>query len=88
MKSNFMKVAFAIAIVMLGGTNVYNAHKCETLSDVALANVEALANDENTDCSGGSGYRKWKTESWFGSEEEFYDCCNILRHGYSPSGNC
>jgi hypothetical protein len=46
MKSNFMKVAFAIAIVMLGGTNVYNAHKCETLSDVALANVEALADDE------------------------------------------
>ena len=46
MKSNFMKVAFAIAIVMLGGTNVYNAHKCETLSDVALVNVEALADDE------------------------------------------
>lgn len=46
MKSNFMKVAFAIAVVMLGGTNVYNAHKCETLSDVALANVEALADDE------------------------------------------
>ena len=48
MKSNFTKVAFAIAIVMLGGTNVYNAHTCETLSDVALANVEALADDEDT----------------------------------------
>ena len=47
MKSNFMKVAFAIAVVMLGGTNVYNAHKCETLSDVALANVEALADEES-----------------------------------------
>jgi hypothetical protein len=46
MKSNFMKVAFAIAVVMLGGTNVYNAQKCETLSDVALVNVEALADDE------------------------------------------
>ena len=42
-----MKVAFAIAVVMLGGTNVYNAHKCETLSDVALANVEALADEES-----------------------------------------
>lgn len=53
MKSNFMKVAFAIAIVMLGGTNVYNAHTCETLSDVALANVEALAEEEkhDVDCS-------------------------------------
>ena len=53
MKSNFMKVAFAIAVVMLGGTNVYNAHKCETLSDVALANVEALAEEEkhDVDCS-------------------------------------
>ena len=48
MKSNFTKVAFAIAIVMLGGTNVFNAQKCETLSDVALANVEALADDEDT----------------------------------------
>jgi hypothetical protein len=46
MKSNFTKVAFAIAVVMLGGTNVYNAQKCETLSDVALVNVEALADDE------------------------------------------
>ena len=59
MKSNFMKVAFAIAIVMLGGTNVYNAHKCETLSDVALANVEALADDESNKmdfwCCGNTG---------------------------------
>lgn len=88
MNKKVMKAAFVAAIAMVSGINVFNVQKSEVLSDMALANVEALANDENTDCSGGSGYRKWKTESWFGSEEEFYDCCNILRHGYSPSGNC
>ena len=50
MKSNLIKVAFVVAIAMVGGINVFNAQKSETLSDVALANVEALANDEGSRC--------------------------------------
>ena len=41
-----MKAAFVAAIAIVSGVNVFNAQKVNTLSDVALANVEALANGE------------------------------------------
>ena len=41
-----VKVAFVAAIAIVSGINVFNAYKTETLSDVVLANVEALAMDE------------------------------------------
>ena len=41
-----LKVAFVVAIAMVVGINVYNAQKTEVLSDVAMANVEALADNE------------------------------------------
>lgn len=43
MKKNMFKVAFVAAIAMVCGINVFNAQKSETLSEVVLANVEALA---------------------------------------------
>ena len=46
MKTRFIKVTFVAAITMIGAVNVFNANKTETLSDIALANVEALAEDE------------------------------------------
>ena len=46
MKSKFLKIAFVIAVAMVGSINVFNAQKSVTLSDVALANVEALAVEE------------------------------------------
>ena len=45
MKKNILKVAFVAAIVLVSGINVFNSQKTENLSDVVLANVEALAND-------------------------------------------
>ena len=42
-----MTTAFVVAIAIVSGINVFNAQKTEVLSDVALANVEALADDEN-----------------------------------------
>lgn len=47
MKKN-MKYVFVAAIAMMAGINVFNAQKTEGLSDVALANVEALAQSEVT----------------------------------------
>lgn len=68
MKRNFTKVAFAIAIVMLGGTNVFNDQKSETLSDTALANVEALANDSES-----SGI------NWGSHTMDYYrNCCKYV----------
>ena len=46
MNKKILKVAFVAAIAMVRGINVFNAQKSEMLSDVALANVEALAQGE------------------------------------------
>ena len=46
MKRKFFKVASVAAITVVCGINVFNAQKSEALSDVALANVEALAQGE------------------------------------------
>ena len=47
MKANLLKSVFVIAIAMIAGVNVYNAQEAEPMSDVAMANVEALASDES-----------------------------------------
>ena len=60
MKKNIMKAAFVAVIAMVSGINVFNAQKSETLSDTALANVEALADIEII--SGNTG------------PSELYDC--------------
>lgn len=49
MKSKLVKNAIVVAIVAVSGINVFNAQKPEMLSDVALANVEALADEELLD---------------------------------------
>ena len=46
MKCKLFKIAFVVAIAMVAGINVFNAQKSESFSDVALANVEALAGGE------------------------------------------
>lgn len=61
MKSKFVKVAFIAAIAMVSGINVFNAQKSETLSETALANVEALASNEiNPNISYGYALRECK----------------------------
>ena len=47
MKKKFIRATFVTAIAMVCGINVFNAQKSETLSDIALANVEALAELES-----------------------------------------
>ena len=46
MKRNILKAAFVAAFAMIAGYGVYNSQKDVVLSDVALANVEALARGE------------------------------------------
>lgn len=48
MKKKLLKKCFVTAIAMVSGINVFNAQKTEALSDVALANVEALVGDESS----------------------------------------
>ena len=43
MKKIFLNAIFVAVIAVVAGINVFNAQKTEVLSDIALANVEALA---------------------------------------------
>ena len=54
MKKKILKAAFVAAFAMIAGYGVYNSQKDVVLSDLALANVEALASGE------GSGTCRWK----------------------------
>lgn len=47
MKKNIIKATFVAAIAMVCGVSFLNSQKSETLSEVALANVEALAAYDN-----------------------------------------
>lgn len=48
MKKIFFNVIFVAVIAVVAGINVFNAQKTEILSDVAMANVEALAQVQNS----------------------------------------
>lgn len=56
MRKNILKVAFVAAIAMATGIQVFNAQNSEALSEVAMANVEALADGE----IGNGGTGRWK----------------------------
>ena len=43
MKGKILKVTIVAAFALIAGFNVYNAQKSDVMSDLALANVEALA---------------------------------------------
>ena len=49
MNKKIRSVIMFTAIALVAGINVYHSRKTVDMSDVALANVEALANDEGTD---------------------------------------
>lgn len=94
MKKNIIKVAFVAAIALVGGINVFNSQKSENLSDVVLANVEALAEFEgghgekyctlHIKCfnSYGSETGEWMADSYKGSS-----CNHDTPHNHNCS-NC
>ena len=56
MKKNIIRTAFVAAFALMAGYSVYTSQQEKTMSDLALANVEALANretgEEFTDATG------------------------------------
>lgn len=52
MKGKILKVTIVAAFALIAGMNVYNAQKSDVMSDLALANVEALAQSEGSGSSG------------------------------------
>ena len=43
MKKNILKATVVAAFALIAGFNVYNSQKSDVMSELALANVEALA---------------------------------------------
>ena len=46
MNKKYVKATLVAVVALISGINVFNAQKSESLSDIALANVEALAEEE------------------------------------------
>ena len=47
MKKNILKTTLVAAFALLAGYNVYNSQKSDMMSELVLANVEALADGED-----------------------------------------
>lgn len=67
-----IKITFAAAFVAIAGYGVYTSQKVEPLSELVLANVEALAEEENNECNYTNGYTAF-TNKGGGA----YDCCKV-----------
>ena len=72
MKKNLLKFSLIAVIGLVCGMNVYNSQRNNLMSDVALANVEALANGEydNNDCVGNQEYSS--VSKALGTLQEFF----------------
>ena len=46
MKKKILKATIVASFALIAGMNVYNAQKSDVMSDLAMANVEALAGCE------------------------------------------
>ena len=48
MQKNILEATLVVAFALIAGMNVYNAQQSDVMSDLALANVEALASGESS----------------------------------------
>ncbi|WP_455665269.1 NVEALA domain-containing protein [Phocaeicola sp.] len=58
MKKNILKVNLIVIFALFAGYNMYRIPKSDVMSDLGLANVEALASNKGSDdwyCVGESG---------------------------------
>lgn len=86
MRKRIVQVAFAVAIALVSGINVFNAQKSDVLSDTILANVEALAQTESIDMRRGYSL-SIKSESctvceWTGRNNDYCDVHSQLPDCY------
>ncbi len=81
----------AVAAALFAGYSAFEVQNTNTLSNVALANVEALANDENLlACHYINGVTNIQLESsfWHRTEHLYYDCCAVQYKGYDYDKRC
>ena len=58
----FVKIAFVAAFAAIAGYGVYANQKADTMSDLMLANVEALAGGESSGCHYINGYKAFASQ--------------------------
>lgn len=79
MKRKLMKIAVVAAIALVSGINVFNAQKSGTLSDIAMENVEALANNEGgtdiRECEGHFIICRHEAEKFY---RDLYNNCDVF----------
>ena len=83
MKKNILKITFAAALAVVAGVMAYQAQDKEVMSDLALANVEALAGGELSggftkttgNCPDPVSYKKWVSCKPGGPDECFASDC-------------
>ena len=84
MRKKILSAAFAVVIIAIAGYNVYMKQTKNNLSELALANIEALAYDEWTNPTMGP----------FGSDQFCNDCTNeygtkgVYFYCMNGVGNC
>ena len=86
----FMKVAFVAIFAVTAGYGVYASQKADVMSELVLANVEALASGE-----GGNGenqcYQVSTPAAWFHSDQIFvacYTCTQKKGRNFDISRSC
>ena len=60
MKKNIVKLVFASAFALLAGYSVYDSQQNIEMSDLAMANVEALARGEGSGIPYKGAYANWE----------------------------
>lgn len=50
MKKKLLKAVLLVVVAVIAGANCYYGQEVQTLSELVLANVDALANDEHDRC--------------------------------------
>ena len=65
-----IKTTLALVIALSTGYGVYTSQQKSELSELALANIEALAMGEANKCDTANGYRRILE-----GDERIYDCC-------------
>ena len=77
MNKKYVKATLVAVVALISGINVFNAQESEPLSDIVLANVEALASGSE----GGPNWRGYTLDSK-------NSCCKFLGIPYVDcSGN-
>ena len=84
MKKSILKISMVTALAAITGYGIYAYQTENTLSDIALANVEALASGENGNYGCGRAVYEWDND-WYEDTKHFTRCMQGCPDGEGTS---